>query len=138
MAVVCMSIVRSTLRSALSTTFYTPPPGSSSPFPNAPKRYHSQPPSTAHVRPMKRREGWSAQFAPDDSGVTLTMGDTRVMTVVSAALEPPFLDRPNEGSLRINVELSPMASPDFEAGRPGARAAGRWPVLVTASAEHIV
>ena len=52
--------------------------------------------------------------------MTLTMGDTRVMTVVTAALEPPFPDRPNEGSLRINVELSPMASPNFEAGRPGA------------------
>ena len=60
------------------------------------------------------------QFAPDDSGVTLTMGDTRVMTVVTAVLEPPFPDRPNEGSLRINVEFSPMASPNFEAGRPGA------------------
>ena len=29
------------------------------------------------------------------------------------------MHRPNEGSLRFNVELSPMASPAFEAGRPG-------------------
>ena len=27
-------------------------------------------------------------------------------------------DRPNEGSLRFNVEFSPMASPNFEPGRP--------------------
>ena len=60
-----------------------------------------------------------AQFAEDDSGVTLTMGETRVMTVVTAALEPPYPDRANEGSLRINVEFSPMASPNFEPGRPG-------------------
>lgn len=26
--------------------------------------------------------------------------------------------RPNEGSLRFNVEFSPMASPNFEPGRP--------------------
>ena len=33
----------------------------------------------------------------------------------------PFLCnvfRPNEGSLRFNVEFSPMASPNFEPGRP--------------------
>ena len=29
-----------------------------------------------------------------------------------------FLVRPNEGSLRFNVEFSPMASPNFEPGRP--------------------
>ncbi len=40
------------------------------------------------------------------------------MTVVSAVLEAPYSDRPNEGSVRINVELSPMASPAFAAGRP--------------------
>ena len=65
--------------------------------------------------------------------MTLTMGETRVMTVVTAILEPPFPDRPNEGSLRINVELSPMASPNFEAGRPGAarslKSGGAWLLL---------
>lgn len=29
-----------------------------------------------------------------------------------------FLNRPNEGSLRFNVEFSTMASPNFEPGRP--------------------
>jgi exosome complex RNA-binding protein Rrp42 (RNase PH superfamily) len=41
------------------------------------------------------------------------------MAVVAAALEAPFGDRPSEGQLLFNVELSPMASPAFEAGRPG-------------------
>ena len=31
----------------------------------------------------------------------------------------PLSCRPNEGSVRFNVEFSPMASPNFDAGRPG-------------------
>jgi exosome complex RNA-binding protein Rrp42 (RNase PH superfamily) len=38
------------------------------------------------------------------------------MAVVTASLEAPFADRHNEGSLRFNVEYSPMASPAFEPG----------------------
>ena len=41
------------------------------------------------------------------------------MTVVTAALEAPYPERPNEGPIRFNVEFSPMASPSFEPGRPG-------------------
>jgi exosome complex RNA-binding protein Rrp42 (RNase PH superfamily) len=41
------------------------------------------------------------------------------MTAIAATLEAPFPDRPSEGSIRFNVELSPMASPAFEPGRPG-------------------
>lgn len=41
------------------------------------------------------------------------------MTVITANLEAPYPDRPNEGPIRFNVEFSPMASPAFEAGRPG-------------------
>lgn len=52
------------------------------------------------------------------------MGTTRVMSVVTAALEAPYPDRPTEGPLRFNVEFSPMASPAFEPGRPGACGAG--------------
>jgi hypothetical protein len=62
------------------------------------------------------------QFSLDDCSCTLVMGSTRVMSVVSASLESPFPDRPNEGSIRFNVELSPMASPFFEPGRPGEEA----------------
>ena len=36
--------------------------------------------------------------------------------VVTATLEAPYPDRPNEGAIRFNVEFSPMASPAFEAG----------------------
>lgn len=54
------------------------------------------------------------QFALDDSACTVALGRTRVMAVVGAALDAPFADRHNEGSLRFNVEFSPMASPAFE------------------------
>ena len=48
---------------------------------------------------------------------------TRVLAVVTAELETPSGGRSNEGSLQVNVELSPMASPNFEPGRPGESAA---------------
>jgi exosome complex RNA-binding protein Rrp42 (RNase PH superfamily) len=62
------------------------------------------------------------QFSLDDSSATVQLGGTRVMAAVAAALEAPFNDRSREGALRFNVELSPMASPAFEAGRMGEEA----------------
>jgi hypothetical protein len=59
------------------------------------------------------------QFATDDSGAEVLLGRTRVLTAVSAELVPPFADRGNEGRVQYNVEFSPMASPAFEASRPG-------------------
>ena len=41
----------------------------------------------------------------------------QVMAQVSCEIMVPKDSRPNEGSLLINVELSPMAAPHFEAGR---------------------
>lgn len=41
----------------------------------------------------------------------------RVMAQVSCELVAPKESRPNEGILFFNIELSPMASPAFEAGR---------------------
>jgi len=45
------------------------------------------------------------------------LGPTRVVAQVSASVTEPRLTRPNEGVLFVNVELSPMAAPRFEAGR---------------------
>lgn len=46
---------------------------------------------------------------------------------VAATLDAPFADRHNEGSLRFNVEFSPMASPAFEpGGRPLRTLTLRW------------
>ncbi|GMP46823.1 hypothetical protein CsSME_00014838 [Camellia sinensis var. sinensis] len=41
------------------------------------------------------------------------------MGFVTSQLVQPYRDRPNEGSLSIFTEFSPMADPSFEAGRPG-------------------
>lgn len=41
----------------------------------------------------------------------------QVMAQVSCEMTVPKDSRPNEGSLLLNVELSPMAAPHFEAGR---------------------
>lgn len=59
------------------------------------------------------------KFAADDSGAEVLLGRTRVLTAVSAELVSPFADRGNEGRVQYNVDFSPMASPAFEAGRPG-------------------
>jgi len=45
------------------------------------------------------------------------LGDTRVLAQVSCELVKPSESRPTEGTLFMNVELSPMASPAFESGR---------------------
>lgn len=59
--------------------------------------------------------------APHSGGGTaeVQLGDTRVMAVVSGHLTSPYPDRPNEGSLAIFTEFSPMADPEFEPGKPG-------------------
>ncbi|XP_075056420.1 exosome complex component RRP45 [Mixophyes fleayi] len=46
------------------------------------------------------------------------LGKTRVLGQVSCELVAPKMNRPTEGILFFNLELSPMASPAFEPGRP--------------------
>ncbi|XP_065178839.1 exosome complex component RRP45-like isoform X2 [Sycon ciliatum] len=47
----------------------------------------------------------------------VAIGNTRVLCQVSAEVVKPSGNRPTEGVLYFNVELSPMASASFEAGR---------------------
>ncbi len=46
------------------------------------------------------------------------IGDTEVMAGVKLSLEKPYPDRPDEGGIMVNVELIPLASPEFEVGPP--------------------
>ncbi|XP_035826075.1 exosome complex component RRP45 [Aplysia californica] len=46
------------------------------------------------------------------------MGKTKVLAQVSCEVGQPKQTRPHDGVLFVNVELSPMASPAFEQGRP--------------------
>lgn len=43
---------------------------------------------------------------------------SRVIGVVTYDIVEPFRERPSEGFLQFNTELSPMASTQFEPGRP--------------------
>lgn len=48
----------------------------------------------------------------------VTIGKSKVMAGVKMNVGEPFSDRPDEGVLMVNAELSPLASPDFETGPP--------------------
>ncbi|KAL8783932.1 MAG: hypothetical protein Q9213_004262 [Squamulea squamosa] len=55
----------------------------------------------------------------DEYGVAdVQLGKTRVLARISASLTAPFPDRKFDGIFTITTELSPMASPAFEVGRP--------------------
>lgn len=57
-------------------------------------------------------------FGTDWGSCQVTIGKTRVLAQVSSQVTEPRIARPNEGILIVNVELSPMAAPKFEGGRP--------------------
>ncbi|XP_073013908.1 exosome complex component RRP45A-like [Typha latifolia] len=59
------------------------------------------------------------KFGREDGSSEVQLGETHVMGYVTAQLVQPYRDRPNEGTLSIYIEFSPMADPSFEAGRPG-------------------
>jgi len=46
------------------------------------------------------------------------LGKTEVVVGVKIEMGEPFPDTPNEGVLTVNAELTPIASPIFEAGPP--------------------
>ncbi|XP_027167358.1 exosome complex component RRP45A-like isoform X3 [Coffea eugenioides] len=68
-------------------------------------------------RPFDYRE-LTVKFGREDGSSEVQLGLTHVMGFVSSQLVQPYRDRPNEGTLSVYTELSPMADPSFEAGRP--------------------
>lgn len=62
-----------------------------------------------------------------ESGVSSTaegsarvkIGETEVIAGVKMEVATPYPDRPEDGSIMVNAEFLPMASPDFEPGPPG-------------------
>ncbi|XP_047434595.1 exosome complex component RRP45 [Mugil cephalus] len=56
-------------------------------------------------------------FGTDYGCCFVDLGKTRVMAQVSCELVAPKENRPNEGIMFFNIELSPLASPGFEQGR---------------------
>lgn len=53
-----------------------------------------------------------------DGSARVKIGDTEVLAGVKIELGTPFPDKPNEGSIMVNVELIPLSSPLFESGPP--------------------
>ncbi len=56
------------------------------------------------------------------SAVRVKIGKTEVLAGVHLALATPYPDSPGEGTFMTNAELHPMASQQFEIGRPGINA----------------
>ncbi|GAA5998198.1 hypothetical protein JCM5350_002917 [Sporobolomyces pararoseus] len=59
----------------------------------------------------------SLKFGEQSGWVECCLGDTKVIAQVSAEIVKPLPDRPYEGFLSLNTEISPMASSAYEAGR---------------------
>lgn len=68
-------------------------------------------------RPVTIEYGVSAKSAEGSARVKI--GDTEVVAGVKLAIDKPYADRPEEGSIMVNAELLPLSSPEFEAGPPG-------------------
>jgi exosome complex component RRP42 len=62
----------------------------------------------AQINPIKKAEG----------SARVKFGDTEVITGVKLDLGEPYPDSPDQGTLITTVELSPLASDDFELGPP--------------------
>jgi exosome complex component RRP42 len=54
-----------------------------------------------------------------EGSARVRIGNTHVMVGVKMSIGEPFPDIPDEGVLVVNTELDPIASPEFEPGRPG-------------------
>ncbi|MBI4021581.1 MAG: exosome complex protein Rrp42 [Candidatus Aenigmarchaeota archaeon] len=65
-------------------------------------------PVTIEKNPISKAEG----------SARVRMGNTEVIAGVKLDVGTPFPDKPDEGTLIVSAELSPIASPDFELGPP--------------------
>lgn len=57
-----------------------------------------------------------------EGSAQVRIGDTEVIAGIKIGVGEPFADTPDEGVMMVGTELVPLASPDFEAGPPGAEA----------------
>ncbi len=61
--------------------------------------------------------GVSAKSAEGSARVKI--GNTEVVAGIKLEVGEPFPDKPDEGTIIVNMELLPLSSPDFESGPPG-------------------
>ncbi|MBW3023017.1 exosome complex protein Rrp42 [Candidatus Woesearchaeota archaeon] len=57
-----------------------------------------------------------------EGSARVKFGGTEVLAGVKLSIGKPYEDRPDEGSLMVDAELTPMSNPDFEAGPPDIKA----------------
>lgn len=57
-----------------------------------------------------------------EGSARVKIGDTEVVAGVKLEIGTPFPDKPDEGSIMVNVELLPLSSPNFESGPPSEEA----------------
>ncbi|KAJ3552956.1 hypothetical protein NM688_g3881 [Phlebia brevispora] len=67
--------------------------------------------------PLEMRQP-TLTFGPELGWVECAMGKTRVLAQVDGKMVKPTPERPLEGIITIHSEISPMASSDYEPGRP--------------------
>ncbi len=70
-------------------------------------------------RPIKIEKGIIKNA---EGSTSIKLGETEIIAGVKIGMGTPFADTPNEGTLMVNAEFTPLASPDFESGPPGENA----------------
>lgn len=53
-----------------------------------------------------------------EGSARVKIGDTEVVAGIKMDVGTPFPDKPGEGTIMVNAELLPLASPEFESGPP--------------------
>jgi len=71
---------------------------------------------TDEYRKITLETGVSSKSAEGSARVRI--GETEVIAGVKTDVGDPYPDKPDEGSIIVNVELLPLASPEFESGPP--------------------
>jgi len=57
-----------------------------------------------------------------EGSARVKFGDTEVLAGIKLSIGEPYPDTPDEGALMVEADLSPMSSPEFEAGPPDIKA----------------
>jgi exosome complex component RRP42 len=66
-------------------------------------------------RPIKIETG---MISTAEGSARVTFGEAEVLAGLKMAIEKPYPDSPDSGTLMVNAELLPMSNPEFESGPP--------------------
>jgi exosome complex component RRP42 len=60
----------------------------------------------------------SGVYKTAEGSARVKIGQTEVLAGVKLAVEEPYPDIPDQGTIMVNAELLPLSNPDFESGPP--------------------